>query len=754
MDRRNQHEKSVRYSWLISYITILLIPVFITGSLFVGVERIVNSKISSMNESILYQTKGILDNMFEAIYKGTFQIQMSGEINNVLSGGKQLDPDDYYHIYELKKFITQYTTHNDYVDDVIVYLDDSGYCVSSKSSYGPELFAEMLHQYRLSTQEWEYLKSRSGPGFYILEREKEQTGVVIYAASLPMGTAATRKGMILVIPKDKYFRQRINQDTGNMSKAIYLLNDGCIMPMGDVPEWMDTRLVGSFQGKRGNLSGSSDKKILSSAINSDVTDMEYIVVERYSEVYKELRIIRFSLLGSITFSMTLGIFLAMYFTRKNYVPMKELITSIMGNSEVQKVSDVNEYIFLSNAITKVINNKQEIERQLSLIKLLRGQDVPAIKKNFLAAETYLVVAIAIEDAMGFFGEQELVPDSHRLLPFVVSNCSRDFFEGRAICSDVVELDRYLVQIVCFQEKYDTSLKETVWQVLADIHQFFNDTMKIKLSIAMGGFCHSTDSLADSYEKAKEALEYRIVMGNNVLIDSYQLTGFALSYNYSIEIEKDIINSLKHGNFEQSRDMVFQVIDENLNSGMISAQLARCMLFDLVGTVIKALSLTRLDSNFLGQLNLIERLLQCETFEQMKDELSDILKKVCDYINKDMDHPNQKLFERMTAYVEHHYMEPDLNVSMLAAELFVSKTFLVKLFKENTGLTPLDYINRLRCERALIMMGTSDKTIEEISFRVGYSSSHTFIRIFKKLYGKTPGVYRTILLQEQLEKNKE
>lgn len=54
MNKRNQYERSVKYSWLVSYLTILVIPLLITSFLFVGVERIVNSKISSMNESILY----------------------------------------------------------------------------------------------------------------------------------------------------------------------------------------------------------------------------------------------------------------------------------------------------------------------------------------------------------------------------------------------------------------------------------------------------------------------------------------------------------------------------------------------------------------------------------------------------------------------------------------------------------------------------------------------------------------------------
>lgn len=747
----NKNRISVKYLWFISYITILIIPLLITGALFFCIERVVNRKIASMNESSLYQVKGTLDTMFESMYKSALQFQMSVETNNVLNSGEHLTSDDYYRLHEMREYIKRYTTYSDYVDDVVMVLEQSGYCISSKSSYGPELFTEMLHQYNLTIKEWDYLSSRSASGFYILEREPEQKSCVIFSAPLPAGATLKLKGRMLIIPKDRYFRQKVNWDSIHASKAVYLLNGENVMSLGDVPEWIDEEFVSTFKGTEGELYSYRDKKRLVSAINSDITDMKYIVVDQYSEVYRELKTIRWFLLGSITVSMILGIRLSYYFMKKNYVPIKKLIASIMGNTEVQKVQDTNEYVFLSNAITKVIDNKQEIEWQMSLIRLLRGHAVPVEARLAITASSYTVIVFSIEDTRGFLGEEEIEMDSHRLLSFVVSNCSRDFFDGTANVLDVVELDRYLVQILCFSKGSHHELRTEVWKSIEQLHKFFNDALKIKFSIALGEFCQRKEDISHSYETAREALEYRVVMGNNVLIDSHELTGFTMFYDYSIETEKDIINSLKHGNFEQSRDLAFRLIDRNLGSGMMSAQLAHCMLFDIVATVMKALSLTRLDSNFLGQLNPIERLFQCETFEQMKHELSDILWKVCEYISRDKEEPNKELFERVTDYVDGHFMEEDLNVGALANELFVSKTFLVKLFKDYTSLTPLDYISRLRCERASVLLRDSNRTVEEIAAKVGYASSHSFIRVFKKLYGKTPGAYRTVLIKEGLER---
>ena len=185
-----------------------------------------------------------------------------------------------------------------------------------------------------------------------------------------------------------------------------------------------------------------------------------------------------------------------------------------------------------------------------------------------------------------------------------------------------------------------------------------------------------------------------------------------------------------------------MIDRNLASGRMSSQMARCMLFDLIGTVIKALSQTHLDNHFVSQLNPIEKLFQCETFEQMKKEIEDILEKVCEYVNENREDPNKKLFDRIAMYVEENYMDVNLNVSALTERLYVSKTFLVKLFRDYGETTPLDFINRIRCERAVDFLKKTDITVEEIAFRVGYTNAHSFIRVFKKFYGMPPGAYRT------------
>lgn len=744
-------KKGVARSWLLSYIFILALPLLITGFLFWGMERIVYAKITSMNEAILNQIKGTLDNMFESVYKSTLQIQMSEEVNQVLEEDLIYNDSAHYRMHILQDYLTQYVMYSDYVEDVAVYLRDSNYVVSSKSSYDPGLWEEFLKQYALTGEDWKSISQVTDRGFYILNGHSAGEGRMVCLAPVPIAAFAEKRGMVVVFLKEKYFNQKVSNDL-SQNRVIYLARDDMMMALTENSRWAGYQLETALSEKEKEGLSRERKGLIVLSTASDTTNLQYVVMERYQEVYRELQIIRILILGSIGISMGLGIWCAVYFTKKNYHPMNELISSVSRNLDVVKEYGGDEYAFLHNAMETAIKGRQEAEKQIAVVKMLRGYSVSeSLKKKYFSEKYYIVAAFAVEDARGFFQGEGKVPDNFQLLSFVISNCCKDFYGEKAAAFDAVELDRYLVQIFCLEDKPEKELRQQIWNQLEAMHKFFNSSLQIKLSASLGNICYGAEMICGSYEKAKEALEYRMLMGNNVLIDTEHLSEFALFYEYSIESEKDIMNSLKSGNFAQARDLVFQVIDNNVDSGMMSAQLARCMLFDLAGTIIKALSLIRLDNNFLGQLNPVERLFQCETFDEMKKEISDILENVCDYINQNREDPNRKLFSRITTYAEEHYMDENLNVSSLASDLYVSKTFLVKLFKDYMGTTPLDYINRLRCERAAVMLGNQDRTVEEIAGRVGYANVHSFIRVFKKLYGRTPGAYRTMLIDEGMKK---
>lgn len=85
------------------------------------------------------------------------------------------------------------------------------------------------------------------------------------------------------------------------------------------------------------------------------------------------------------------------------------------------------------------------------------------------------------------------------------------------------------------------------------------------------------------------------------------------------------------------------------------------------------------------------------------------------------------------YISEHFCE-DLNVADLIAQSGLSKAHFHKLFKECTGLTPIQYITKLRIEKAQHLMLTSASGIAEIGVLCGYMEPTYFSYVFKKNTG--------------------
>jgi len=63
------------------------------------------------------------------------------------------------------------------------------------------------------------------------------------------------------------------------------------------------------------------------------------------------------------------------------------------------------------------------------------------------------------------------------------------------------------------------------------------------------------------------------------------------------------------------------------------------------------------------------------------------------------------------------------------------------FTESTGISPIDYVQRLRVEDAKRRLERTDAPVEDISWRVGYEDAAFFRRLFKRITGLSPGAYR-------------
>jgi len=97
-------------------------------------------------------------------------------------------------------------------------------------------------------------------------------------------------------------------------------------------------------------------------------------------------------------------------------------------------------------------------------------------------------------------------------------------------------------------------------------------------------------------------------------------------------------------------------------------------------------------------------------------------------------------KRAKAYVEEHQSDP-LSLEEVSRALHVSTFYFCKMFKKTTGLTFTDYLSRVRVERAKILLLNPNHRISEVAYAVGFGSLTHFNRVFRKLVGQSPTIYR-------------
>lgn len=105
-------------------------------------------------------------------------------------------------------------------------------------------------------------------------------------------------------------------------------------------------------------------------------------------------------------------------------------------------------------------------------------------------------------------------------------------------------------------------------------------------------------------------------------------------------------------------------------------------------------------------------------------------------------PNKKyVVQQIMKYMENHYKEK-ISLDQIAENMYLSPFYISKLFKSETGDTPINYLISLRMEKAKELLDqNSTLSIQEVAAAVGYEDAYHFSKLFKKFYGLSPLYYK-------------
>lgn len=97
--------------------------------------------------------------------------------------------------------------------------------------------------------------------------------------------------------------------------------------------------------------------------------------------------------------------------------------------------------------------------------------------------------------------------------------------------------------------------------------------------------------------------------------------------------------------------------------------------------------------------------------------------------------------RIIYYLNENY-ENKISLEQIAHNIYLSPVYISKIFKEETGESPINYLIKIRLEKAKeILLNDEGGSIKSIANQVGYEDVYHFSKLFKKYYGVSPLYYR-------------
>ena len=144
------------------------------------------------------------------------------------------------------------------------------------------------------------------------------------------------------------------------------------------------------------------------------------------------------------------------------------------------------------------------------------------------------------------------------------------------------------------------------------------------------------------------------------------------------------------------------------------------------------------------VHLIERFFDRETARHVERNFSHEIRHPYEtrrYLDgHNLQHPDELIIE-IQLWLQTH-LEQAVDFSQLARNFGISTRSLNRRFRAATGVSPLQYLQRLRVDAAKELLQSTNLATGEIAFHVGYHDYGHFTRVFKKFFATTPNEYRS------------
>ncbi len=388
-------------------------------------------------------------------------------------------------------------------------------------------------------------------------------------------------------------------------------------------------------------------------------------------------------------------------------------------------------------------------QELMVEKLLRGHfiDVKALERKLhmfdlrFEYSRFLVVLVRPVGNDTMFSSYDSDIRDGGQVGLIVSSIFSELLGEKYACfpSNLEDCYAFLLN---FGDGSDDEISRQVSDICRDAVKFIRDNFCLELRVCVSDICDGFYPLHEAFR------ETEIVSADSNTVYHEGVCARAEGgpppngRRPEPTIEKQYLNALVTQDFQMALQLTLEKVRDIYNSSGVD-RLDRVKMFlnmrmQATGSVLAAPLGELMDPRNPSEGAM--RLDACTSIDEVEKNLKQLFEKLDSRFNtapSDYTGTTGKVIH----LISKKYMEPDLSVEMICDNLGKSRSYLSRMFKENTGMNLLDYLHTTRLTEAKKLLNETDLGISEIASKVGYYSGWTLARVFKRYEGITPTAYR-------------
>lgn len=722
-----QKKYTVILSWIFSYLIIVSIPLLTNSFLLIHSLQYMQKENRKICQAELNNLSSIMDSYFEEMSRIALEFSLNPQ-TTALIHTDTFSAKEHYALFELQKQMQYYKISNSRIQHIGMFFLDSDTILTNSALNPLSYKAQSIFGTELASS----LENLGVQNNYYYSAENQS---FIYLLSLPLsGKPPYRDYMFVTLKPDVWKEIESNQKENTFSVSFSENNSTLDL-----------------------LQNSSDSGVLTLTASSKLPSITYTLVFRSSETANHIRFIQFLMICFSILSFFISVTLAVFFTRKNYKPLSQLLQKVSlqnrkhRDNEYQTLEKYIDYIQTESlSLKRELTKNHDMMEELYLSKLLRNiyskeeftqiAELPLWNAPAEAEEkTLAILSIYAEYFQTELSSEGNDVDDLSLLHFILKNIMGDLISSDSSWKSVLINNNFIVVIHDFL----SVLNQTCNTITTQLPPLLN-TFKAKIYIGISIGHETLPNIHHLYHEALEALECSQLY--NMPYTYYeekvaQQNATAKSTQILLSTQQKFRNAIITQTYDAAIAMVPELFLSFFPKEQISSML-RLNMYALINLYRSCLLELSDKHHYIYHLidEQINSLLNCTALDALQETLISCLYSLNEQHNKHMLSSNDILINEIKNYIETHYSDFNLSAGQIAEHFDIPLSTVSKTFKKYTQTGMLDYIHHTRIHHAKALLDSQKYTVNEVASMTGYLSASSFIRIFKKHEGISPGAF--------------